>query len=122
MKQKIFIVDNNRDVCHIYEDTLNSAGYEARAISDEEEALLAIEKDLPDLVLLDLIMPKINGLHILELIKKDSKTRRVQVVILTEVTDSNLRDKAFRKGASDYIIKHETGMAELLRKVRKVLE
>jgi CheY-like chemotaxis protein len=122
MKQKIIIVDNNRDVCRIYEDTLNSAGYEAVSITDEEKALETICKEAPDLVLLDILMPRISGLHLLEMIKKDKCARNVNVAILTELTDSNVRDKALRKGACDYIIKHETDMKGLLRHVREALE
>lgn len=122
MKQpKIVIIDNNRDVCRIYEDTLNSAGYEAISICNEEKALETIAKELPELVLLDILMPKISGLHILDMICRDHHTCSVSVVILTEVSDSNIRQKALDHGAKDYIIKSETNMQDLLKRIDKVI-
>ncbi len=118
---KIIIVDNNKDVCRIYEDTLNSAGYSAISVCDEEKALTEIAKELPELVLLDILMPKISGLHILDMICKDRKTCNVNVIILTEVADSNIKQKAMDHGAKDYIIKSETNMKELLKRIDKVI-
>jgi len=120
-KASIIIVDNNKDVCRIYEDTLNAAGYSVTSIYDEDEALDIIYKEKPDLVLLDILMPKINGLHILDRICKDHHTRNVNVVILTELSDSNIKEKALRNGAKDFIIKSETGMKELLKRIDKVM-
>ncbi|MEI6266315.1 MAG: response regulator [bacterium] len=120
-KARIIIVDNNKDVCRIYEDTLNAAGYSATAICNEEEALDVIYKEKPDLVLLDILMPKINGLHILDRIRNDHHTRSVNVVILTEVSDSNIKEKALQHGAKDFIIKSETEMKELLKRIDEVM-
>jgi len=120
-KPKIIIIDNNRDLCRIYEDTLNSAGYEAISICNEEEALTAIAKELPDLVLLDILMPKISGLHILDRICKDHHTHNVDVIILTEVSDSNIKKKALAHGAKDYVIKSETNMTQLLHMIDKAI-
>ena len=104
-KPKIVIIDNNREVCQIYEDTLNSSGYEAISVCDEERALKTIAEEVPQLVLLDILMPKISGLHILDMICKDHHTCNVNVIILTEVADSNIKKKAMDHGAKDYIIK-----------------
>ena len=120
-KAKILIVDNNKDVCRIYEDTLNAAGYFASSIKDEEKALEIIYNEKPDIILLDILMPKISGLHILQRIHKDYHTKEINVIILTEITDSNIKKKAFRYGAKDYIVKSETDMQELLKRIDKVI-
>jgi two-component system, OmpR family, response regulator RpaB len=120
-RPKIVIVDNNHEVCRIYEDTLNSAGYDAIAVCEEEKALEVISKELPQLVLLDILMPKISGLHILDMICKNHHTRNVEVIIFTEVADSNIKKNAMDHGAKDYIIKSETNMKELLKRIDKVL-
>lgn len=118
---KVVIVDNNRDVCRIYEDTLNCAGYYAKAISSEEKALEVIRKEKPDLVLLDILMPHISGMHLLDLICSDKENKKTKVIILTELTDSKIREKAISHGACDYIIKAEVGMSELLRRLDRAL-
>ncbi len=120
-KPKIVIIDNSKDVCRIYEDTLNASGYDAVSQCNEEKALETVYKELPDIVLLDILMPKINGLHILDRIAEDHHTKNVRVIILTEVTDSHIREKAIGHGAMDYIIKSETNMDELLKRIGKVL-
>ncbi len=121
MSPHIIIVDNNKDVCRIYEDTLRAAGYEVTAISDEERALKTIVSEKPQLVLLDILMPKISGLHILDMLCKDHSCHGTDVVILTELSDSNIREKALDHGAKDYLIKSETNMQELLKRIDKVL-
>jgi DNA-binding response OmpR family regulator len=121
MKPKVIIVDNNIDVCRIYEDTLNAAGYDVTAISREEEAISRIASEKPQVVLLDILMPKISGLHILDMICKDKTCRGIDIIILTELSDSNIKKKALEHGAKGYLIKSETSMKELLKKIDKVL-
>ena len=66
-------------------------------------------------------MPKINGLHILENITNDRDNDRTRVVILTNVTDTNIRDKAIRHGAVDYLVKSEVDMKQLLKRVAEAM-
>lgn len=118
---KVVIVDNNRDVCSIYTDTLRCAGYHVEFINSEETAIEKICKEHPDLVLLDVLMPKINGLHLLDLILKDPCWTKTRVVMLTNVADSAIAEKAMRAGAKDYIVKSETSISELLQRIDRVL-
>jgi len=118
---KIVILDNSKDAGSIYTDTLRCAGYNVECLNDEESAIARICKEMPDLVLLDVLMPKINGLHILDMIMKDACSKKTKVVMLTNVTDSAIQEKAMRAGASDYIIKSETPISELLQRVDKAL-
>jgi len=118
---KIVIVDNSSDASSIYADTLRCAGYAVECINHEEQAIAKICKSQPDIVLLDVIMPKISGLHILERIKKDSCNTKTKVIMLTNVSDSAIMQKAIRAGAKDYIVKSEVSMAELLQRIDKVI-
>lgn len=118
---KIMIVDNSKDVCSIYTDTLRCAGYDVECINGEEKAVERIRKEQPDLVLLDVLMPKINGLHLLDMILKDESNKKTKVAMLTEVSDSAIAERALRAGAKDYIVKSETPISELLKRIDKVL-
>jgi two-component system alkaline phosphatase synthesis response regulator PhoP len=120
-KSKILIVDNNRDVCHIYSETLKSAGYDVCSICDEEKAIQHILRKKPEVILLDLLMPKVSGMHILETIKRDHETAHLNVIILTELSDAASKTKALNKGADDYLIKSETKMMDLLKAIDKSL-
>lgn len=118
---KIVIVDNNKDAGGIYLDTLKCAGYNVSYIGDEEKAIETISKDCPDLVLLDVLMPKINGLHILDMVAKDRCNTKTRVVMLTNVADSAIQKKAMSAGARDYIVKTGVSMSELLQRIDKAL-
>ena len=118
---KVIIVDNNQGVCDMYADTLKCAGYDVECLNDEEIAVKRICKEQPDLVLLDVLMPKINGLHLLDLILHDPCHKKTVVAMLTELTDEGVRDKALAIGEKDYIVKSETNMADLLKRIDKVL-
>jgi DNA-binding response OmpR family regulator len=118
---KIVIVDNNEGICDIYADTLKCAGYDVECLNDEEQAVEKICKEQPDLVLLDVLMPKINGLHLLDLILSDRCHKKTVVVMLTELSDEGIRDKALAHGAKDYIVKSEINMSDLLKRIDKVL-
>lgn len=118
---KVIIVDNNAGACDMYADTLKCAGYDVECLNDEEAAVKKICAEQPDLVLLDILMPKINGLHLLDLIMHDPCHKKTVVAMLTQLSDDGIRGKALAHGAKDYIIKFETNMTDLLRRVDKVL-
>jgi PleD family two-component response regulator len=118
---KVIIVDNSKDACRIYEDTLTCAGYNVQAICEEEKALETIKKEHPDLVLLDMLMPKISGMHLLDRILSDKDNKKTRVVILTNLTDSKIATEAIGHGARDYLIKTEVGMSELLKRIDRAL-
>ena len=118
---KIVIIDNSKDVCNIYTDTLRCAGYKVDCVNNEEKAIEQVCKEQPDLVLLDVLMPKVNGLHLLKLILKDPCNKKTKVAMLTNVSDSAIQEKAMRSGAVDYIVKSETGITELLQRIDRAL-
>ena len=118
---KIIIIDNSKDVSGIYADTLRCAGYQVECLNNEELAVAKICKEQPDLVLLDVLMPKINGLHVLDLVLKDMCNKKTKVIMLTDLGDSAIAEKAIRAGARDYIVKSETSIPELLQRIDKVL-
>lgn len=118
---KVVIIDNSKEITSIYADTLRCAGYYVEILNDEEEAVRRICHEKPDLVLLDVLMPKINGLHILDMIAKDKCNTNTRVVMLTNVADSAIMQKAMKAGAKDYIVKAEVSISELLRRIDKAL-
>lgn len=118
---KVMVVDNNAGACDMYADTLKCAGYDVECLNDEETAVKRICAEQPDLVLLDVLMPKINGLHLLDLILNDPCHKKTVVAMLTQLSDKDVSEKALALGAKDYIIKSETNMTELLKRIDRVL-
>ena len=118
---KIMIIDISKDICSIYTDTLKCAGYDVDCINDEELALKKVLEKQPDLVVLDVLMPKIDGLHLLDILQRDTRTKNIKIVMLTNVSDSAIMQKAMKSGAKDYMVKSEVSISEFLQRVDKAL-
>ena len=104
-KKKILAIDDEVDLLDIIHVWLTERGFEVVTASNGKEALKQLETIRPDLVLLDLLMPHMSGLEILNQIKKNPKTKSIRVAILTVKGDTQSIDEALRQGAADCLIK-----------------
>jgi|SRR3989344_2165655 len=118
---KIIIVEDDLKAASIYKQRLEEDGY-AVEIVDDEGAFSKIQSEKPDLVLLDILMPKVSGMIILHQLKEDAELEDVPVLILTNVEDTNEVSEAIQLGASGYLVKAETNLDTLAQKVKDVLE
>lgn len=122
-KKYILLVDDDPLLSRLYETTLKGANYEVSTVSSGEVAISEINKKKPDLVLLDIMMPKMSGVDVLRKIKEDKTNETIRVVILTNLSHSTEEAKAVQKlGISDYLIKSETSLKELVNKVVSAIE
>ncbi len=119
MKPVILLVDDESTIRMFLEKTLSDEGYETFTAADGEEALRLVNEELPDLVLLDLKLPDINGLEILEKIKKEYP--EICIVMLTAFGDIETAVSAMKKGAFDFVSK-PVNLEQLLFVVEKGLE
>ena len=103
MKKKILIVDDEKDTCEILAEILSDEGYETFSARSGRSALVKVEKEKPDLVLLDIKMPQMDGIEGLERIKKIDKG--IAVIMITAYGALNTARGAMRLGAYDYITK-----------------
>ncbi|MBN1871791.1 MAG: response regulator [Candidatus Omnitrophica bacterium] len=105
-KKRILIIDDDEGYGHIVKVNLEKTGkYEVRLESHSDRALSSAVKLKPDLILLDMIMPKLNGLEVLDVIKKDERTLFIPVIMLTSIDSRDLRGETFSKYAEDFIAK-----------------
>jgi DNA-binding response OmpR family regulator len=118
---KILIIDDDPGIRGMYKATLESQGYNVQAAENGEKGLDLIEKEKPDLVLLDIMMPQVHGLHILDIIKATPEAKDIKVIMLTALSDEDTKKQAKDFGASDFIVKSETGMAEVLKRIDRAL-
>ncbi len=103
--KKILIADDKPEVVELITASLKGEGYQIITASDGREALEKIGKEKPDLVLLDIIMPKMDGFEVLIEAKKDQKTKDIPIIMLTAEGQRLDKDKGIKLGAEDYIIK-----------------
>ena len=101
----VLLVDDERDLLSVLDFNLRAAGFETILATRGEEALLALRRRLPDLVLLDLMLPDIPGTEVCRRIKADPRTRHVPVVMLTAKGEEVDRVVGFELGADDYVTK-----------------
>ncbi|CAD5374598.1 His Kinase A (Phospho-acceptor) domain-containing protein [Rubrivivax sp. A210] len=101
----VLVVEDSRSALRLLTDILMAAGYEALAADGGEAALALVERRLPDLILLDIYMPGIDGFEVLRQLKASKRTRATPVVLLSAATETAQRLKGFRLGAIDFIAK-----------------
>jgi two-component system response regulator VicR len=119
---KIMVIDDEPDLLEVVKLILESDGYQVVTAGSGQEALNVIEKDMPDLVLLDIIMPRMDGWEVFSRIKSNPKTENIPVIMLT-AKDQRI-DKLIGLHVvrvNDYITK-PFGRAELLERIKRVLK
>ena len=118
--KKILIVDDSNTNVVLLEAILVSRGYHIQTAYNVDEAHNMLKKERPELILLDLLMPRISGYQFLDQLKKNNETRDIPVIIVSAVTDAPNIQKTFELGAIDYIEK-PVDIKTLLTKVEKPL-
>ena len=103
---RILLVEDSRMIRRENQSALLKAGYEVICAEDGEVALQMAQEITPDLILLDMILPKINGPEVLQLLKKDPATSEIPVVVVSSLSEKN-REKLIEVGAEDYLEKNE---------------
>jgi DNA-binding response OmpR family regulator len=119
---KILLSEDDKFISRAYMDGLTRAGYSVVTAYDGAEALKLFASEKPDLMLLDLIMPVKNGFEVLEEIHDDKKSPKIPIIVLSNLgQDSDIR-KAKELDATDYLVKSNVTMKEVIEKVKSYLK
>jgi DNA-binding response OmpR family regulator len=105
----------------MYQTRLETEGYQVLVAADGEETLNIVKTKKPNVVLLDIMMPKMNGLDVLAQMKKDETMKSIPVIILTALIQDLTKVKSLMSGADDYLMKSEVMPGEVIKKVDDVL-
>lgn len=117
----ILLAEDDRFLRRAAEATLKKKGYNVVTAADGQEALDAARRERPDLILLDVIMPKLQGFEVLERLKADSNTPDIPVVMLSNLGQDTDQAFALEQGAVAYLVKANVGLADLARHVADIL-
>lgn len=117
----ILLVDDDLTLREMYDDRLKAEGFDIIQASNGEEAIQKAKETKPNVVLLDVMMPKINGFDVLKQLKEDPETKDIPVIILTALIQDVDRAQGKKLGAADYIVKSETMPGEVIAKIKGVL-
>jgi len=121
MKQ-ILLIEDDPFLVEIYTAKLKKAGFQVVAAGDGEEGIRKMKEKTPDLLLLDIVLPSLNGWEILRNIKKDSKLSNVKVVILSNLGEREEIEKGLKLGAVRYLVKAHYTPGEVVEEIKKILK
>lgn len=117
----ILLVDDDPMLSEMYAERLKTADYLVTVTHDGESGLAAAKEGKPDIILLDIMMPKMNGLEVLKALKEDQETEKIPVILLTALIQELDKAKGIKSGAVDYYVKSETTPGDLIKRVDEVL-
>jgi len=120
--QKILFIEDEAVLQKTIEKTLRDEGYEMLSALDGEAGFNLAKKEKPSLILLDLILPKMNGFEVLGKLKEDPETKDIPVIILTNLERMTDIDRVLKLGATTYLVKVDYSLEEVVEKIKKVLE
>lgn len=120
-KKKILIIEDDEHVSKVYEMKFTKEGYNTVFVANGEEAVEKITSERPDLIILDLMVPRKDGFMILGEIKKNSNTANIPVIVLSNLGGKGDQDRALALGANEYMVKVNYSMQEVLDKAKGYL-
>jgi DNA-binding response OmpR family regulator len=118
-KIKILLAEDDEVLSKVVHEELTEAGFESFQAYDGEASLQLAREKKPDLILLDILMPTMNGFDVLDALKKSPGTKDIPVIMLTMLGSDDDIKKGLRLGANDYIVKSQHALPEIIEKVKK---
>jgi len=122
MAKKILVVEDDKFLRELITQKLLKEGYDISEAVDGEKGIESVQKEKPDLVLLDLILPGIDGFEVLSRVKSDPILAKIPVIILSNLGQKDDIERGLKIGAADYLIKAHFTPAEIIEKVNKILK
>ncbi len=118
---KILLVEDDKSLREIYGIRLVAEGYTIVSAGDGEEALAVAVKERPDLVLSDVMMPKISGFDMLDILRSTAETKDIKVIMMTALSSDDQRKRGESLGADRYLVKSQVGIEDVVNAVHEVL-
>ncbi|MFA6485849.1 MAG: response regulator [Candidatus Magasanikbacteria bacterium] len=117
----VLIVEDDVFLSQIYQKKFEIEGFKLVTADNGEKAFTEAKKKKPDIILLDILLPKMDGFAVLEKIKNDREIQNIPVILLTNLGQKEDVDKGLEVGAADYLIKAHVKPSEVVDRVRKIL-
>jgi len=119
--KKILFIEDEAALQKTFGEVLEQEGYKMISAMDGEEGIRLVKSEKPDLILLDLIMPKLNGFEVLKNLKSDKTTEGVPVIVLTNLEGTGDVEKSLELGAMTYLVKANYTLEEVIKKIKQAL-
>lgn len=119
--KKILLVEDDDSLASVYQTRLQAEGFDIRRVANGEEALAAALSYHPDLILLDVMMPKVSGFDVLDILRNTPETTNVKVVMLTALSQDSDKERAKSLGVDDYLVKSQVVIADVVERIKQHL-
>lgn len=116
--KKILLVEDDDALASVYQTRLEAEGFFLRRVPNGEDALAAALEYKPDLILLDVMMPKVSGFDVLDILRNTPETTNVKIIMLTALSQDSDRERAQSLGVDDYLVKSQVVIADVVDRVK----
>ncbi len=116
--KKILLVEDDSALAQVYQSRLELEGFEVKHVANGEDALSSAVAFRPDLVVLDAMMPKINGFDVLDILRNTPETTNVRVIMLTALSQVKDKERAEQLGADDYLVKSQVVISDVVARIK----
>jgi len=120
-KGKVVIVEDDSSILKMYQTSLQNDGYDVAGAKNGEDGVELVKKEKPDIVLLDIMMPKMDGFAVLEQLKSEESTKNIPVIMLTNLSQDEDKERSNKLGAVDYLVKSDFTPMQVSEKIKKYL-
>ncbi len=117
-KKKVLLVEDDTSLSSVYRARLELEGFDVREVHDGEDALTATLEYKPDIILLDAMMPKINGFDVLDILRNTPETANVRVIMLTALSQVKDKERAESLGVDEYMVKSQVVISDVVARVK----
>ena len=119
--KRILLVEDDDSLASVYQTRLQAEGFEIRRVPNGEDALAAALAYKPDLILLDVMMPKVSGFDVLDILRNTPETANVKVIMLTALSQDSDKERAEKLGVDDYLVKSQVVIADVVDRIKQHL-
>ena len=116
--KRILLVEDDDAIANVYQTRLQGEGFDVRRVSNGEEALAAALNYHPDLVLLDIMMPKVSGFDVLDILRNTPETANLKIIMLTALSQDSDKERADSLGVDDYLVKSQVVIADVIDRIK----
>ena len=117
-KKKVLLVEDDTALSSVYRARLEIEGFDVREVHDGESALSVTIEYKPDIILLDAMMPKINGFDVLDILRNTPETANVRVIMLTALSQAKDKERAESLGVDEYMVKSQVVISDVVSRVK----
>lgn len=121
-KKRILLVEDDKALATVYVSRLELEGFQVRLVSNGEEALSAALAFKPNLIVLDVMMPKISGFDVLDILRNTPETMNVRIIMLTALSQAKDKEMAEKLGVDDYLVKSQVVIGDVVERIKHHLQ